>query len=164
MEFRRAGVANRQLQMRTQVGQYRLASGDHFVTSLAAGTAAALRCDVPGLPRVLAIDDNDPVNEGYQFTVHLDCPPSVGAAFDCTNDDANPTCEVPFVLCDSIDFNGDGVFPDLQDQIDFVSVFGGGACPTSTCGDIDFNNDGVFPDLLDNEAFLRVFAGGACLQ
>jgi hypothetical protein len=64
--------------------------------------------------------------------------------------------------CDSIDFNGDGLFPDVSDIDDFVSVFAGGACSTGTCGDIDFNNDGLFPDTGDIDAFLRVFAGGSC--
>jgi hypothetical protein len=65
--------------------------------------------------------------------------------------------------CDSVDFNGDGLFPDTQDINDFLTVFGGGACPTGTCGDIDFNNDGLFPDTTDITALLSVFAGGACL-
>ncbi|HYF14470.1 MAG TPA: hypothetical protein VD971_05280 [Phycisphaerales bacterium] len=64
--------------------------------------------------------------------------------------------------CDSIDFNGDGLFPDNQDLEDFFSVFGGGPCSTGTCGDIDFNNDGLFPDNIDLEAMLSVFGGGAC--
>jgi len=65
--------------------------------------------------------------------------------------------------CDSIDFNGDGLFPDNQDLQDFLDVFGGGACSTGTCGDLDFNNDGLFPDNLDLEAFFSVFGGGPCL-
>ncbi len=64
--------------------------------------------------------------------------------------------------CDSIDFNGDGLFPDTDDIADFIAVFGGGACPTGTCGDIDFNNDGLFPDTDDITALIRVFGGGAC--
>ncbi len=64
--------------------------------------------------------------------------------------------------CDSIDFNGDGLFPDTQDIADFLTVFGGGACPTGTCGDIDFNNDGLFPDTDDIGALIRVFGGGSC--
>lgn len=64
--------------------------------------------------------------------------------------------------CDSIDFNNDGLFPDDQDLIDFLSVLAGGACSTGTCSDIDFNNDGLFPDDSDLIAFLRVLAGGAC--
>jgi hypothetical protein len=65
-------------------------------------------------------------------------------------------------LCDSIDFNGDGLFPDDQDLIDFLSVLAGGACSTGTCNDIDFNNDGLFPDDNDLVAFLTVLAGGNC--
>ncbi|HYF14253.1 MAG TPA: dockerin type I domain-containing protein [Phycisphaerales bacterium] len=64
--------------------------------------------------------------------------------------------------CDSIDFNGDGLFPDNQDLEDFFNVFGGGPCSTGTCNDIDFNNDGLFPDNEDLEALIRVFGGGDC--
>ncbi len=71
---------------------------------------------------------------------------------------------VPDPECDSIDFNGDGLFPDTQDITDFINVFGGAPCPTGTCGDIDFNNDGLFPDTLDISAFISIFGGGPCLQ
>ncbi|HYF15572.1 MAG TPA: S8 family serine peptidase [Phycisphaerales bacterium] len=64
--------------------------------------------------------------------------------------------------CDSIDFNGDGLFPDNQDLEDFFNVFGGGACSTGDCNDVDFNNDGLFPDNEDLETYLRVFGGGNC--
>jgi poly(3-hydroxybutyrate) depolymerase len=64
--------------------------------------------------------------------------------------------------CDSIDFNGDGVFPDNQDLIDFVFVFAGGTCPTGTCGDVDFNNDGVFPDNQDVVTLVQALGGGEC--
>ncbi|MFO0832890.1 MAG: hypothetical protein U0637_13745 [Phycisphaerales bacterium] len=70
---------------------------------------------------------------------------------------------VPAPACDSVDFNGDTLFPDSQDITDFLTVFGGGTCPTGTCGDIDFNNDGLFPDTDDIAAFIRVFAGGPCV-
>jgi hypothetical protein len=66
------------------------------------------------------------------------------------------------ITCDSIDFNGDGLFPDNQDLEDFFAVFGGGECSTGTCADIDFNNDCLFPDNSDVEAYLRVFGGGDC--
>jgi hypothetical protein len=66
------------------------------------------------------------------------------------------------VVCDSIDFNGDALFPDDSDLIDFLSVLAGGACSTGACNDIDFNNDGLFPDDTDLIAFLRVLAGGEC--
>lgn len=66
--------------------------------------------------------------------------------------------------CDSIDFNGDGLFPDTADIEDFLRVFSGGTCSNDpNCGDIDFNNDGLFPDTLDIEAFLSVFSGGPCV-
>ncbi|HEX2836869.1 MAG TPA: hypothetical protein VHN77_01950 [Phycisphaerales bacterium] len=71
-------------------------------------------------------------------------------------------------VCDTIDFNNDGLFPDTADIDDFLSVFSGGPCsndpPAGTgCGDIDFNNDGLFPDTLDIDSLLSVFSGGACL-
>ncbi|MFO0833050.1 MAG: kelch repeat-containing protein [Phycisphaerales bacterium] len=66
-------------------------------------------------------------------------------------------------VCDGVDFNQDGLFPDTADIDDFLSVFSGGACGTGACGDIDFNNDGLFPDTLDIDSLLSVFSGGACL-
>ncbi len=67
-------------------------------------------------------------------------------------------------FCDSIDFNGDTLFPDTQDIEDFLSVFSGGTCSNDpNCGDIDFNNDGLFPDTLDIDSLLSVFSGGACI-
>ena len=66
--------------------------------------------------------------------------------------------------CDTIDYNGDGLFPDTFDIDDYLSVFSGGVCSNDpNCGDIDFNNDGLFPDTLDIDALLSVFSGGACL-
>jgi hypothetical protein len=64
--------------------------------------------------------------------------------------------------CDAIDFNGDSLFPDDADLVDFLNVLAGGTCSTGTCSDIDFNNDGLFPDDNDLVAFLRVLAGGPC--
>jgi hypothetical protein len=72
-----------------------------------------------------------------------------------------PRCNPP-AGCDSIDFNGDGLFPDDADLVNFLAVLAGGACSTGTCNDIDFNNDGLFPDDSDLIAFLRVLAGGNC--
>jgi hypothetical protein len=69
--------------------------------------------------------------------------------------------EVP--LCDSIDFNNDGLFPDDNDLVDFLAVLAGGACSNDpNCNDIDFNNDGLFPDDNDLVTFLTVLAGGSC--
>ncbi len=72
--------------------------------------------------------------------------------------------------CDSIDFNGDLLYPDTQDIADFLSVFAGGVCDGQQPGDtpcnsdIDFNNDTLTPDTDDIAALLRVFAGGSCAQ
>ncbi|MFO0830350.1 MAG: hypothetical protein U0637_00775 [Phycisphaerales bacterium] len=66
--------------------------------------------------------------------------------------------------CDSIDFNGDTLFPDVQDIFDFIFVFAGGACPTGTCHDLDFNNDGLIPDSMDISALISVFGGGPCIH
>ncbi|HYF14247.1 MAG TPA: hypothetical protein VD971_04150 [Phycisphaerales bacterium] len=97
-----------------------------------------------------------------------DCAGSGGtwAGVDTSCDDGNSNgtaddCETG-PQCDSIDFNGDQLFPDNQDIEDFFSVFGGGPCSTGTCGDIDFNNDELFPDNTDIEVFLSVFGGGPC--
>jgi hypothetical protein len=64
--------------------------------------------------------------------------------------------------CNSIDFNGDGLFPSDEDLVDYLAVLAGGECPTGRCEGIDFNNDGLFPSDEDLIAFLRVLAGGAC--
>ncbi len=70
--------------------------------------------------------------------------------------------------CDSIDFNGDTIFPDTLDIQDFLSVFAGGVCEGQQAGDvpcnsdIDFNNDTLLPDVADIQTFLAVFSGGQC--
>lgn len=65
--------------------------------------------------------------------------------------------------CDSLDFNGDGFFPDTADLVDFLTVMSGGTCSTGpNCGDIDFNNDQLYPDTADIQALLSVFSGGPC--
>ena len=64
--------------------------------------------------------------------------------------------------CDTIDFNGNGVFPEDQDVADFFDVLAGAPCPTGTCNDIDFNNNGVFPEDQDVVDFFNVLAGGQC--
>jgi hypothetical protein len=67
--------------------------------------------------------------------------------------------------CDSLDFNQDGLFPDDNDLVDFLSVLAGGPCSNDpNCNDIDFNNDELFPDDSDLIAFLRVLAGGECTE
>jgi len=75
---------------------------------------------------------------------------------------------IPRPTCDHIDYNQDGLFPDIFDIADFLSVFAGGVCngqgPSDPpCNsDIDFNNDALFPDTADIESLLTVFAGGDC--
>ncbi|MFN7614234.1 MAG: hypothetical protein ACK5P8_03460, partial [Phycisphaerae bacterium] len=72
---------------------------------------------------------------------------------------ATSPCSLP---CGPIDFNGNGVYPEDADIIDFFSVLAGGACPTGNCDDIDFNGNTVFPEDADVIAFFRVLAGGPC--
>ena len=72
---------------------------------------------------------------------------------------ATSPCSLP---CGPIDFNGNGVYPEDADIIDFFSVLAGGACPTGNCADIDFNGNTVFPEDADVIAFFRVLAGGPC--
>jgi hypothetical protein len=64
--------------------------------------------------------------------------------------------------CDAIDYNNDGVFPDLLDVLDFINVVAGGPCSTGACKDVDFNNDGIFPDNQDITDLLNLFSGGTC--
>ncbi len=70
------------------------------------------------------------------------------------------------LICDSIDFNNNGVFPEDQDVADFFEVIAGGSPLTCDavlgCNDIDFNNNGVFPEDEDVVAFFRILAGGDC--
>ena len=68
----------------------------------------------------------------------------------------------PMSTCNDIDFNNDGLLPDVADIEDLLNVFAGGACPSGDCDSVDFNNDGLFPDILDIDIFLQVFAGGEC--
>jgi hypothetical protein len=67
------------------------------------------------------------------------------------------------VPCDTLDFDGDGVFPDAQDIQFLLDLFSGEPCPVGFyCDDIDFNNDCVAPDSTDIQAYLEVFAGDSC--
>jgi cytochrome c peroxidase len=68
-------------------------------------------------------------------------------------------------VCDSLDFNQDGLTPDSQDLDDFLAVLSGGpnACSTSDCNDVDFNNDGLFPDSVDLDSFISKLGGGPCV-
>jgi hypothetical protein len=87
------------------------------------------------------------------------------ASSEAEDADQRPSLRVTFTpppTCGSIDFNGDGLFPDDNDLVDFLVVLAGGTCSTPSCGTIDFNGDGLFPDDNDLIAFLRVLAGGNC--
>ncbi|MFO0832015.1 MAG: hypothetical protein U0637_09245 [Phycisphaerales bacterium] len=103
------------------------------------------------------------VGAGSTATVTATATPSAEA--EPTNNTASASSRITGtpITCDSIDFNGDALFPDTADIDDFLSVFSGGPCSTGTCGDIDFNNDGLFPDTLDIDSLLSVFSGGPCL-
>jgi hypothetical protein len=95
--------------------------------------------------------DSNNVPDRIQMTIN----PALDANGNFTLDSCEPSC-------DSIDFNGDSLFPDDSDLIEFLTVLAGGACSTGTCSDIDFNNDGLFPDDSDLISFLSVLAGGDC--
>ncbi len=114
---------------------------------------------------------------GLVYTIDLnDCNGNgIGDFCEIVNDgllDANAdgVPEICALPCDSIDFNGDTLFPDTADINDFLSVFSGGVCegqppsdpPCNT--DIDFNNDGLFPDTMDIDALLSTFSGGPCIR
>ncbi|HLP86224.1 MAG TPA: immunoglobulin domain-containing protein [Phycisphaerales bacterium] len=72
------------------------------------------------------------------------------------------TTPVPITvsICNDIDFNNNGLWPENQDADDFINVFAGASCPA--CDDVDFNNNGVFPEDNDIIDFFTVFAGGNC--
>jgi hypothetical protein len=135
--------------------RYRLHSAGPAVTE-----AGRLRCDLAPLPNV-------PVQafENVAFEVFLDC----GGTPCIAEDQANCTW-APALLCDSIDFNNDGLFPADEDLLAFLRVRAGGPCDDpsqppvgNVCNDDDFNNDGLFPDDNDVTAFLSVLAGGPCV-
>jgi hypothetical protein len=97
----------------------------------------------------------------YRFRLTPDCiggGPN-GDQPDCIADSAN--CG-DTSICDSIDFNNNGVFPEEDDVTDFFNVLSGGACSTGDCNDIDFNNNFVFPEEQDVILFFHVLAGGEC--
>ncbi len=65
-------------------------------------------------------------------------------------------------ICGDIDFNNDGMFPDVLDIEALITTMQGSVC-SPPCDSIDFNADGQYPDTVDIDAFLRVFSGGPCL-
>ncbi|HLP82776.1 MAG TPA: hypothetical protein VK157_00365 [Phycisphaerales bacterium] len=96
--------------------------------------------------------------QGTFGTINYDVPP--GVTFDVSYGAGLVRLTVVTTLCDTIDFNQNGVFPEDQDVVDFFDVLAGGSC--SLCNDIDFNNNGVFPEDQDVVDFFNVLAGGTC--
>jgi hypothetical protein len=93
----------------------------------------------------------------YTFTLGQDC--DADGIADSVESFTGVMCDGTG-LCDPIDFNNDGVFPDLTDVFAFLDVFAGGAC--AGCNDVDFNNDGVWPDNSDIDIFINVYSGAPC--
>jgi hypothetical protein len=114
---------------------------------------------VPTEPVLLVGADVD--NSGLDDVVFVSPRPPLRCP-TCLQGDANIVTIRTDRECDTIDFNGNTVFPEDQDVIDFFSVLAGGGCSTGACGDIDFNNNGVFPEDQDVIDFLSVLAGGPC--
>jgi hypothetical protein len=141
-------------------GTYRVQTWTNTAHQRLACDELLTTADVP----VRAMRADATPSTAYYFTVLADCDP-VDCAPDCPTDTTQLCCGLPLpgFLCDSIDFNNDGLFPDTLDLDDFLSVFQGGPCSSGDCNDLDFNNDGLFPDTLDHEALLSVFGGGPCL-
>jgi len=151
MDFTTDGPMNRQLWKQASAGQG-VPSGVYEFLDRASTDARRLLCDMLPTNTVLVLPFS-----AQQLTIGLDCN------LDCQVTAADASCQQFPVLCDSIDFNNDGLFPDNQDLEDWYAVTGGGACSTGYCNDIDFNNDGLYPDNFDTEAFVSVFGGGACV-
>lgn len=111
--------------------------------------------------RILPDGFQQPFDDCNANLVPDSCDISSGTSSDANSDGIPDECAT--VLCDTIDFNGDELYPDTADIADFITVFAGGDCPTTLCGDLDFNNDELFPDTADIDALLSVFSGGPCL-
>jgi hypothetical protein len=97
------------------------------------------------------------LTDSGQFVFQADLQDALGVALSAQ---ALLTISVP--ICNDLDFNNDGVFPDNQDLIDFIDVFGGATCPTASCDDLDINGDGIFPDNFDITKYIELFGGGSC--
>jgi beta-glucanase (GH16 family) len=122
----------------------------------------------------LAVTATTPANVWRQISVTGIAPPGAttaravmlyiqGAAQSAGADWWDDLSFAPASLCDTLDFNRDGLFPDSTDIDDFLTVFSGGACSTpGPCGDVDYNNDGLFPDSTDIDSLLGVFSGNGC--
>lgn len=143
-------LSGRKVTLSAVNGTLRFPGGDYRVTP-----TSNLVCDSLLTPSVVPVAPFT-----YNFTLLPDCD------VNCVADSA--PCNDP-ILCDSIDFNLDTLYPDTQDINDFLAVFSGGVCNGQQPGDppyntdIDFNNDTLFPDTDDVDALLSVFGGGSCL-
>ena len=114
---------------------------------------------LPGTERLVCADllPGSPIREVADFEYEFILAPDCNA--DGITDPAN--CG-DTSICDSIDFNNNGVFPEEEDVTDFFNVLSGGSCSTGDCNDIDFNNNLVFPEEQDVILFFHVLAGGEC--
>lgn len=101
------------------------------------------------------------LNNGYLDPDGLHFSPAGGSYVSNIVFNALETYGNSLIICDSIDFNQDGFFPDTADIDALLSVFSGTVCPN--CSDVDFNNDGFYPDTSDIDSFMSVFSGGPCL-
>lgn len=63
-------------------------------------------------------------------------------------------------ICNDIDFNNDGVFPDELDTTDLLNVWAGLDC--STCDSLDFNGNGVWPEESDLACYFALSSGASC--
>lgn len=95
----------------------------------------------------------------YEATYSVYVADAAGAKLSAFGE-ASVTLTWTTPACDGIDFNNNGVFPEDQDVLDFLSVLAGADCPQ--CNDIDFNNNAVFPEDQDVVDFFTVLAGGTC--
>ncbi|HLP83836.1 MAG TPA: right-handed parallel beta-helix repeat-containing protein, partial [Phycisphaerales bacterium] len=132
-------------------GDFTLASGSPAIDAgdnTPWGTALVL--DVSGAPRFIDVASSPDTGVGPAPIVDM-------GAFER---------DEPTIICDDIDFNNNGVFPEDQDVLDFFVVLAGGAPATCDslqgCNDIDFNNNQVFPEDQDVLDFFNVLAGGSC--
>jgi hypothetical protein len=98
----------------------------------------------------------------YDCVVTAVCSGSPAPTGSITTSQATLTVTIP--ICDSVDFNNDGLIFDPTDVDAFFSVFSEGPCipALATCNDVDFNNDGSVFDPKDIDAFLSVFGEGPC--
>ncbi len=120
----------------------------------------------PGLP-IRSVTRND-IAHPYTFDPATGRVTIAANPLESGTPGVTTTYRVQYNICDNIDFNNNGVFPEDQDTFDFFEVLAGGTpatCdPVLGCNDIDFNNNGVFPEDADVVAFFNILAGGDCTE